>query len=179
MIEKYVRAYRNAFTLRRAPFLLSYAIYSAATAILQQERRARGKFTEQISFFWTCLNELQRGCNFGLKKPLGILRDMVNELQLGVDDGSFADPGLQMHPSLDESLFFRMPNGQHFLDAEPQTVEMGGPRITTPDYWNAVDPLDPSCGAMDTDMMDFLNDQEKDICQDSLYGLFAPSPHLP
>jgi hypothetical protein len=28
IIEKHIRAYRRTFTLRRAPFLLSYAIYS-------------------------------------------------------------------------------------------------------------------------------------------------------
>ena len=179
MIEKYVRAYRNTFTLRRAPFLLSYAIYSAATAILQKERHNRAKFTDQISFFWTCLNELQRGCNFGLRKPLAILQDMVHELQLNFEDGSLTEPRGHLEPSLDDSLFFGLSAGQGILDAGAHPIDISGPNITTPEYWNAIDNVDPAGGTLDADMMDFLNDQEKDICQDSLYGLFAPEHSFP
>src|SRR5687767_15887898 len=82
MIEKHVRAYRRTFTLRRAPFQLSYAIYSAVAIILPQERHDRGHFTDLIAFFWTCLGELQHGCNSGLKKPLSVLRDMAREFEL-------------------------------------------------------------------------------------------------
>lgn len=177
MIEKYVRAYRNAFTLRRAPFLLSYAIYSAAIAILQKEHQNRGTFTEQISFFWTCLNDLQRGCNFGLKKPLAILQDMAHELQLSVDEGNgdLVACAQRLQPSIDDNILFRLGAGEDMLRIGAQTT---GPNRGTPDYWNAFDHFGPTYGEMSTDMMDFLNDQEKDICQDTLYGLFAPSPHL-
>ncbi|PKS13406.1 hypothetical protein jhhlp_000177 [Lomentospora prolificans] len=181
MIEKYVRAYRNAFSLRRAPFLLSYAVYSAVTAILHRERQGRGQFTEPISFFWTCLNELQRGCNFGLKKPLAILQDMVHELQFSANESTAADIERQLiQPSLDESLFFRPPSIQE-APRMSQTSGSSGPTIVTPEYWNTLDHLfDPTNEPVTRDMMDFLNGQENDIYQDSLYGLFAPSPqHLP
>lgn len=189
MIEKHVRAYRDAFTLRRAPFLLSYAMYSAVTVILHhQGRHGRGgKLAGSISFFWTCLNELQRGCNFGLKKPLAILKEMVHGLRLNVDSGGdVADPEMQLQPSLDDSLLFRLSAGQDVSGQLPHVSGSSGhggvlEEGARPDYWNFAD---PTCGTVPTDMLDFLNDQsflndqEIDIYQDSLYGLFAPSPHL-
>jgi hypothetical protein len=30
-----------------------------------------------MCFFWSALTDLQHGCNFGLQKPLDILRDMI------------------------------------------------------------------------------------------------------
>ncbi|SPO06778.1 uncharacterized protein DNG_09472 [Cephalotrichum gorgonifer] len=185
MIEKYVRAYREAFTLRRAPFLLSYAVYSAVSVILHWERDGRGKLTESISFFWTCLNELQRGCNFGLKKPLRILREMVHGLQFSVDEGDRAEPDRQLEPSLDDSLLFRFPARAQDASRVPQIPGPDGQGImaqTPPDYWNPIDST--ALDMLPTEMSDFLNDQsflnenEMDIYQDSLYGLFAPSPHL-
>lgn len=185
MIEKYVRAYRDAFTLRRAPFLLSYAVYSAVTVILTQERNGHGGLKESISFFWTCLNELQRGCNFGLKKPMGILQEMVRGLQVGVNEGSLADPESQLQPSLGESLLFRLPASQDTSMMTPQTsgsTSGQGAMGQTPDYYSNT--MDPNGETIPGDMLNFLNDQsflndqEIDIYQDSLYGLFAPSPHL-
>lgn len=178
MIEKYVRAYRNAFTLRRAPFLLSYAIYSAVTVILHQERHDRGKYTEPISFFWTCLSELQRGCNFGLKKPLAILQDMAHEFQVSVVDSGSTTMDQSLQPSLEESMFFSLPAAQNNSGLTP--VSPGSSlNVISPDYMAMADRLDPGFGTSPSGLLDFLNDQEKDISQDTLYGLFAPSQIFP
>ena len=169
-----------AFTLRRAPFLLSYAVYSGATAILSREHHDRGKYTETISFFWTCLNELQRGCNYGLKKPLGILHDIVNELQFHVNEEGIDEPVMHhLQPSLDESLFFRLPNDGNNIGELAQVREGGGQNVVTPEYWNTLEYLDTTYGPIDAHMPDFLNGQENDIYQDSLYGLFAPPQPMP
>lgn len=32
-----------------------------------------------MSFFWAALADLQRACNFGLQKPMDILRDMMDQ----------------------------------------------------------------------------------------------------
>ena len=172
MIQKYVRAYRNAFTLRRAPFLLSYAIYSAVTVIVLQERHNRGQFTELISFFWTCLSELQRGCNFGLKKPLAILQDMVHEFQVSVADGVSVGPEQQVQPSLDQSFFFPLPvQGSGLAEPTPGSSH----NVVSPEYLLGMEGLDPGFGASPSGVLDFLSDQEMDISQDTLFGLFAPS----
>lgn len=183
MIQKYVRMYRNAFTLRRAPFLLSYAVYSSVTVILHQEQQNRGQFTDTISFFWSCLHELQRGCNFGLKKPLSILRDMAHELRVRIEEGSFTCPEQQLQPTLDQSLFsnaFSIDSGRDARPSSgltPQTPgSSGGNGFFVPDY--PIDGLDVTYAPMPTKGLDFLNDQEKNISHDALYGLFAPTQHF-
>ena len=77
-----VKAYKGAFTLRRAPYLLSYATYSAVIVILflYQTPQNRARFSECIPFFWSALLDLQQGCNAGLKKPLKILKTLMGRL---------------------------------------------------------------------------------------------------
>lgn len=175
MIQKYVRAYRDTFTLRRAPFLLSYAIYSAVLVILQQERHERGQYTDVISFFWTCLGELQRGCNFGLKKPLAILKDMVREFEASVKQ-----TGRQSsHVGLDES-FFSLPFDDGPIGSDPirsinwmpqdQSLEMGTMPVN---YFEQGDNHDSMFEGSPSEWLGFWNEQEKFISDDALYGLFA------
>lgn len=177
MIQKLVRRYRESFTLRRAPFLLSYAVYSAVIVILRQERHERGQFTEPISFFWACLSDLQVGCNFGLKKPLGVLQEMVREFQTSIKEGNATGQEQPHATGLDESFFFP-------LAMTPSAPGMGQPTATTTgnyvptDYIPVMDHFDPAFGNS-PGLLDFLNDQEKDISQDALYGLFAPSQPFP
>jgi hypothetical protein len=178
MIQKLVRRYRESFTLRRAPFLLSYAVYSAVIVILRQERHERGQFTEPISFFWTCLSELQLGCNFGLKKPLSVLQDMVREFQTTLKESSSAGPEQGPQPAgLDESFFFPLAMTPSAPGLAPTTTASTGTYVPS-DYIPHMDHFDPAFGTS-PGLLDFLNDQEKDISQDALYGLFAPSQPFP
>ncbi|KAK2806913.1 hypothetical protein FQN51_005713 [Onygenales sp. PD_10] len=75
-----IDAYKRAFTLRRAPYLLSYAAYSAILVILTQTRVDNGQYLECIEFFWYTLLDLQRGCNFGLGRPMKILQSLMERL---------------------------------------------------------------------------------------------------
>ena len=75
-----VKAYKNTFTLRRAPYLLCYATYSAVLVILRQSQYDRANFSECVPFFWSALLDLQQGCNAGLKKPLNILKTLMKRL---------------------------------------------------------------------------------------------------
>lgn len=185
MIQKLVRRYRESFTLRRAPFLLSYAVYSAVIVILRQERHERGQFTEPISFFWTCLSELQLGCNFGLKKPLSVLQDMVREFQTSIKEGGTAGQEQLQPAGLDESFFFPLAMTPSATGAAAaitpsttNTTQSGAGNYLTSEYLGAMDHFDPAFGTS-PGLLDFLNDQEKDIQQDALYGLFAPSQPFP
>lgn len=74
-----VESYKTAFTLRRAPYIISYSVYSATVAILNQTLFERSRFTQCMSFFWSALTDLRRGSNSGLQKPLDILRDMMTK----------------------------------------------------------------------------------------------------
>lgn len=173
MIEKYIRAYRKTFTLRRAPFLLSYAIYSAVAIILPQERHDRGHFTELISFFWTCLGELQHGCNSGLKKPLLVLRDMAREFEISSKERG---PVAHEQPDfgiLDESLFPQLPHNTAPIDTEMYSAAQYLYDMNSEQ--NIVDPLQTSANMVVSGLTNFMNDQEWDISQNTLYGLFAPT----
>jgi hypothetical protein len=179
-IERYVQAYRETFGLRRAPFLLSYAVYSAVAIILPQERHDRGNFTGIIAFFWTCLGELQHGCNVGLDKPLSVLRDMAREFQISSKEvgGSVATglAGSQQEQlsghefgALDESYFPQLPlitpsTGYDSFPAAQYAANLG-----------VQDEANTGEAALELpDVSDFLNDQEWDLSQNTLYGLFAP-----
>lgn len=163
-IRKLVEAYRMTFTLRRAPFLLSYAVYSAVTVILNQSRAERLKLREHVRFFWTTLSELQLGCNFGLYKPLLILKDMMHELGEDVPKASESvfieelltrlfqmssfDAMHQNHDRVEEATY-----------AQPNTLGMGAGFLGTPQAESS------TLGVWD---------EESTITDDMLYGLFVP-----
>jgi hypothetical protein len=173
-IKRYVQAYHESFTLRRAPFLLSYAIYSAVAIILPQERHDRGSFSSIISFFWNCLSELQHGCNFGLKKPLSVLRTMAREFQISAkEQGATGFPSQDETQAsyLDENFFPQLPLG---LEKTSGTVYSGNSYTQQSPGQGMVDSLGSEIDTVSPSLMNFLNDQEWNISQNTLYGLFAP-----
>ena len=76
----YVRAYRNTFTLRRAPYLLTYALFSAAAIFLLDARGHR----VAIQFCYEALNEVVMP-NYGFRRPVKIMRNLINQLELQSD----------------------------------------------------------------------------------------------
>ncbi|KAK5233557.1 hypothetical protein LTR47_005179 [Exophiala xenobiotica] len=70
--------YEDAFTLDHAPYLFSYALFSAATIVT---RHASDRAL--MTFLWKSLTKIQRGSNFGLAKPLMIIRDLMD--RSGID----------------------------------------------------------------------------------------------
>jgi hypothetical protein len=48
--------------------------------VLHQTDEDNTKFVECMPFFWEALRDLQRGCNSGLKKPLQILKALIQRL---------------------------------------------------------------------------------------------------
>jgi hypothetical protein len=79
-IYKIARAYEETFTFKHAPYLFSYALFSAATVIPPQEDQL-----EVIRFFCRGLAMLQRGTNLGLRKPLLIIRDLMERAGVNVN----------------------------------------------------------------------------------------------
>ncbi|KAL1854817.1 hypothetical protein Daus18300_011333 [Diaporthe australafricana] len=158
-IRKLVGAYRDGLTLRRAPFLLSYSVYSAVVAILRRQSKDDPEpFKEAIGFFWKALCELQRGCNFGLRKPVSIIREMMSEL-----GESIPQP---LEHSERETTLSRMMDMYTFGNTVPSSTSMHS------DFGSQ------QSGNMNFDQstpgyLDFLDDQERTITDDTLYGLFA------
>jgi hypothetical protein len=80
-IWRLVAAYREAFTLRHAQHAISYASYCAVLVMLQQTGQDTGEYTGCIRFFWSALLEYQKGCNYGLKKPLKLLKSLMRRIE--------------------------------------------------------------------------------------------------
>lgn len=159
MIWKLVAAYRNAFTLRRAAYLVVYAMYSAVVVLLADSRDSQGQHSTAISFFWSSLSE-QRQWFAGLHKPLAIIRDTMNEYG---QTGALIDPRQQPNSAMQDMV-------QLASGSEPQHVSKvvnGPPNIEDIDFLNSYDSLDYAS-------FDFLEDHEKVISDDALFGLFAP-----
>ncbi|KAI9752411.1 MAG: hypothetical protein M4579_005635 [Chaenotheca gracillima] len=155
-----VKAYKTAFTLKRAPFLLSYATYSAVLVILHQTREARSKFSESIPFFWSALLDLQRGCNAGLKKPLKILKELMR--RLGEDMPPMA---LEDKETRASNLGHGRPDGASEGDVSMGDYREGMLNLDVlqnlePDLWNNQSWLDSIAG-------------DQGWLDDSIYGLFT------
>jgi hypothetical protein len=145
--------------------------------ILRAERHERGQFMAPIEFFWNCLSELQRGCNFGLEKPLMVLREMVKEFRarpganlegagLGLDfESAFALP---IDPSLDSTSAMGSYNA----------MQLHAPQPASPDYLLGLD-TNMALGAGSPRFCVSLSQLESDISHDALYGLFAPPQLFP
>jgi hypothetical protein len=88
-IYELAKAYREAFTLRRAPYMFSYALFSAASIIpfKSSSRSEPVDLSQQhiVGFFWTALKELQNGANFGLRRPIMIIRSLIERAGLDLN----------------------------------------------------------------------------------------------
>ncbi|RTE82571.1 hypothetical protein BHE90_002928 [Fusarium euwallaceae] len=80
-IWKLIEAYKKTFTLRRAQYGISYATYCAVLVLLQQTGQDSNTYFECIQFFWLALLEYQRGCSYGLKRPLRLLKSLMQRLE--------------------------------------------------------------------------------------------------
>ncbi|KAM0417150.1 hypothetical protein ACHAPT_012858 [Fusarium lateritium] len=80
-IWKLVEAYKTTFTLRRAQYGISYATYCAVLVILEHTDQNCDEYIECIRFFWQALLEFQRGCNYGLKRPLRLLKSLMSRIE--------------------------------------------------------------------------------------------------
>ncbi|KIX03855.1 uncharacterized protein Z518_07408 [Rhinocladiella mackenziei CBS 650.93] len=119
------KAYEEAFSLGHAPYLFSYALFSAATVVTRHESDR-----EMMTYLWKALTRIQRGANFGLLKPLRIIRDLMERVGVDVRTMSTAAQHLsQLQPkeggvaeatlNLDENAF----NGSSIGNLDPNWLE--------------------------------------------------------
>ncbi|KAF2111846.1 fungal-specific transcription factor domain-containing protein [Lophiotrema nucula] len=93
------QAYRAAFTLTRAPYLFSYALFSAATVIPLLHWEDQIERLKVIRFFLDALKEQQCGANSGLKKPIMIIRGMFERAGLDFNTHNHSSSGEGSHVS--------------------------------------------------------------------------------
>ncbi|KAF7550710.1 hypothetical protein G7046_g7932 [Stylonectria norvegica] len=157
--------YRDTYTLRRAPYLFSYALFCAATVVPNHDGPELASLSrkEITVFFWNALIELQKGSNLGLKRPLKIIREFME--RAGVDVQQLAGR----------------------LRTAPGSPAAPG-HASTRDWNQAQDATDALDFSFDTDdfrltdlNMDNINWSSEDmdggfgVNEDILYGLFRSS----
>ncbi|CAG9939935.1 unnamed protein product [Clonostachys rosea f. rosea IK726] len=181
LIENFLRALRDTFTLRGGPFLLCYATYSAVSIVLRAERHNRGRYLESISFFWTCLSEMQRGCNFGMTKPLAILKEMVREYNISIRqngismDARNSDSDIILtQEGLDQSFFELTPPPLMTLDDSSTMPLTAGDYVSDLHDFQAAHSGDDWLGdGSASNFATYLDEQEQQLWRDTLYGLFT------
>lgn len=104
-IWKLVEVYKQTFTLRRAQYGISYASYCAVVVILQQASHDSEEQIKCIRFFWLALLEYQRGCNYGLKRPLKLLKSLMLRLEKVAQNINMEEPADEI-----QNLPGRLPN---------------------------------------------------------------------
>ncbi|GKZ33183.1 hypothetical protein AbraIFM66950_002972 [Aspergillus brasiliensis] len=93
-IRALIEAYKKAFTLRRAQYGISYAMYSAVLVLLQHADQDDDEYIEAIRFFWFALMEYQRGCGHGMKGPLRLLKSLMCRVEKVVQRIDIDHPGV-------------------------------------------------------------------------------------
>lgn len=85
-IYELARRYRDAFTLRRATYMISYCLFCAASVIPFGPRQSVDlSQRHMVGWFWIALKELQNGANFGLRKPIIIIRSLIEHAGLDLN----------------------------------------------------------------------------------------------
>lgn len=102
---KLVRLYDRAFSIRRAPYLVSYATYVAAT-IHVRIAAARGPASEAHESLRTCLQVFDHNSetNYAVRKASMVIRGLMNKMDVAVDDAvpasrSDAGSAAAQHPA--------------------------------------------------------------------------------
>ncbi|KAL5047590.1 hypothetical protein BDW71DRAFT_196694 [Aspergillus fruticulosus] len=90
-ISKLLRAYHRAFSIRRAPYLISYATYVAATILTRIAARRRNESTAHADLA-TCLAvfEENQETNSAVKKAATIVHSLMKKLGVVINDVSLA-----------------------------------------------------------------------------------------
>lgn len=174
-----VDAYKKAFTLRRTPYFLSYATYSAIVVMLNQPITDSSQYVECIRFFWFALLDFQKGSTSGLRKPLKILQKLMQRLGRSVPP---IEPK-EAENSNEETL----PMHRQSNRLEDGVGFDGGLNGDTQNIW----PVDvPGLDALlqqglemegwgNENWMDTMMD-DHGLMDDSLFGLFTPGqPMMP
>ncbi|OAP65058.1 hypothetical protein AYL99_01030 [Fonsecaea erecta] len=193
-ISKLIKAYRATFTLRRAPYLLSYAAYSAAVVLLHKGNAERTQLKGEIIFFWTALCELQRGCNFGLHKPLSVLRQMMRELgeesvSFQTEDGGGSNSQVSRMLESSWTAAEERGGGELLNHHGDDNQVCHGARFAGNNYSHSASMSDNNVdfGAGPASLftndhhqglMDVWDEDARNIYDDMLFGLFAPPQHL-
>ncbi|KAI9376519.1 PrpF protein-domain-containing protein [Aspergillus egyptiacus] len=96
-ISNLLRAYHRAFSIRRAPYLISYATYVAATILTRIAARRRNDSTAHANLA-TCLAVFQENqeTNSAVRKAAVIVRSLMKKLGVVIDNVSV--DALELNP---------------------------------------------------------------------------------
>lgn len=89
------KKYGETYTFRRAPYLFSYAVFSAATVFPMDSENFESR-SSIIKFFWMALKQLQQGANSGLKRSISVIHNMFE--RAGIDMDKICAAATNDHP---------------------------------------------------------------------------------
>ena len=119
--------------------------------------------TEMLVFFWNALKELQQGSNFGLRKPIKIIRDFL--ARAGVDTDAFASRTDLGQQTVSAAAPCNNPDG----DAYDVGAGMSGPMDTGIENYAE---MFPGLYTDDYGWLEGSNNFDTSLNDDTLYGLF-------
>ncbi|KAK6385767.1 hypothetical protein LTS17_001339 [Exophiala oligosperma] len=124
-IYNLARIYRDTFTLRRATYLFSYAVFSAATVLPMHASPSADptQRKEMVVFFWNALKELQNGANFGLRKTVRIIGGMFERAGIDLNALPLTDKRPNYHQSYDDEGLRAGSNSSANIDAQNLHVQ--------------------------------------------------------
>ncbi|KAL2802014.1 fungal-specific transcription factor domain-containing protein [Aspergillus granulosus] len=119
-ISSLLRGYHRAFSIRRAPYLISYATYVAATILTRIAARRRNDSTAHANLA-TCLAvfEENQETNSAVRKAAMIIHNLMKKLGVVIDNlsidalgpdpqGRSSDQELPRHASVDGNMIYLM-----------------------------------------------------------------------
>ncbi|KAH8697930.1 hypothetical protein BGW36DRAFT_450694 [Talaromyces proteolyticus] len=119
-IYELAKLYRDTFTLRKATYMFSYCLFCAASIMPFGPSGSVDHSQRHIAgWFWIALKELQKGANFGLRRPIMIIRSLIEHAGLDLNS-ILAQAGSTSASALETGTPSTRTNGghhSHFLGA--------------------------------------------------------------
>ncbi|KAF2171327.1 hypothetical protein M409DRAFT_63659 [Zasmidium cellare ATCC 36951] len=165
-IVKLVRLYDHAFSVRRAPYLIPYATYVAATVHVRIAAK-RASASEAHDCLKTCLFVFDQNSatNWAVRKASMVIKNLMKKMDVAVASGSSCQGGdaARSNSSSDSQVPGNEGNEDDNLVPEPQPSEVRPePTLVAGSF--------PSDLNVDAIIQSFMQEQ-----QTSLYGQMNPS----
>lgn len=127
-----LQAYDKAFSIRRAPYLISYATYVAATIHVRVAAQ-RGGGSRAHSNLWTCLDVFQENqeTNWAVRRAKNVIMHLMD--RMGVDIGSQDRPPSDPQPQDDANEQIADLRNQSHLDPESLGTSALPAQMTPPE----------------------------------------------
>lgn len=162
-----VRAYDRAFSIRRAPYLISYATYVSATIHVRiAAQRERG--SEAHACLATCLDVFKKNeeTNWAVRRANFIIQNLMKRMQVSIQESDWADSSAVTPVTRTSTSRRRVSNSGYDamgLDSRPQELQSSLVLMPMPASSNSVDNMTPGANIdIDAIIQSFIGEQSGD-----------------